>query len=201
MLFIIRSVYIQSMCTSLEFAAVFSWWTGIVLLCVRILLELQQAWATGWLMLWALNCSSGAMETASQIFTQSPVDTRRVPSSMATPGEKHTFPAAQTGAVFFHTWWWTECIWVLAAFKHLLKLLNCWAVDLWYFKQILVFSCFFMVLLYVCISFTLFCKITVFMFLHMWFVTDVMCWGQFLTAFFAMSIKLLLGYYYWCFIV
>lgn len=56
----------------------------------RILLELQQAWATGWLVLCGLNCSTGAMETASQIFTQSPVDTSRVTSSMVTAGEnKH----------------------------------------------------------------------------------------------------------------
>lgn len=56
----------------------------------RILLELQQACATGWLMLCGLNWSSGAMETASQIFTVSPVDTRRVTSSMTTPGGTYT---------------------------------------------------------------------------------------------------------------
>ena len=54
---------------------------------IRILLELQQAWVTGWLMLCGLNCSSGAIDTESQIFTQSPVDTRRVTSSMTAPGD------------------------------------------------------------------------------------------------------------------
>lgn len=57
---------------------------------IRILLELQQACATGSLMLCGLNCSSGAMETASQIFTVSPVDTKRVTSSMTTPEGRNT---------------------------------------------------------------------------------------------------------------
>lgn len=37
-------------------------------------------------MLWGLNCSSGAMETASHNFRLSPVETRRVISSMTKPG-------------------------------------------------------------------------------------------------------------------
>lgn len=54
---------------------------------IRILLELQQTCATGWLMLCGLNCSSGAMVTASHIFTLSPVETRRTISSMMKAGE------------------------------------------------------------------------------------------------------------------
>lgn len=38
-------------------------------------------------MLCGLNCSIGAMENASHIFTLSPVETRRVSSSMTKPGE------------------------------------------------------------------------------------------------------------------
>lgn len=49
----------------------------------RIPFAIQQACATGWLPLCGLNCSSSVMESASQIFTVSPVDIRRVTSSMA----------------------------------------------------------------------------------------------------------------------
>lgn len=64
-------------------AAAVSTFVSVSSLHIKILLELQHAWATGLLLLWGLNCSSGAMVTASQSFTQSPVDTRRVTSSMA----------------------------------------------------------------------------------------------------------------------
>uniref|UniRef100_A0A4W5JWG8 Zgc:193812 n=1 Tax=Hucho hucho TaxID=62062 RepID=A0A4W5JWG8_9TELE len=56
----------------------------------RILLLLQHTWATGCVALCGLNCSKTVMEAESQILTQSPDDTRRVTSSIATAAETRT---------------------------------------------------------------------------------------------------------------